>query len=569
MKFPITLLIIGIFLFIKNKDEITSFMKLQDSKVVSMILILSLFVLIYICRKNVEGLTARPECDYDGGGRCLNPNGGDTLPCCPDGKCPIEDGSCPPPSGGGGGGGGGGGDAGPGGGGQLCEELEEFEQCKPTICEDTSCSDPDLLFQSKEKRSNGVYGCASCKTLDPNRVKAREDMCSRLNCPGNESLLCYNKLKKDTCPNKKGRGSDCLVCIGEHQGPLRGAGCYQEDFDVYCRSNDDKYIEFYNSMAQPIYLLFDSKIPGGINFSVGKYDSSADFQPYNSPGIKELTEKGSYIEIPPKFSVFVGGDRKWISGMAAISPLEPQNETSINIAGMTALEWTIKSDSITGDISAVDGFNINGKVEVFGDIKCSGERMIENKPDLKCPEKKFQYMTGGDTQKKVKTCSLKKNIIDKIASPPGYPNLNCASGDCIGCPYKDVESCKGDNYRTDNVDCEKNLAGKYGCMAWWSVAPDAMDWKQLFDTDPNSSYYWAFAENKIQGKPKKNNPYPQEKGWINSIGQKCITGALTGVDCDGYVITSKKKPLISCEIDSGSDFLLKFTITNIIREWQQ
>lgn len=560
MKFPITLLIIGIFLFIKNKDEITSFMKLQDSKVVSMILILSLFVLIYICRKNVEGLTARPGCDYDGGGRCLNPNGGDTLPCCPNGKCPIEDGSCPPPSGGGGGGGGG--DT--GGGGQLCEQLEELDPCDPTVCKDTTCSrDPDLLFQSKDKTGE-VYGCANCETIEPNKVIAKEKWCSRLNCAGNESLLCYNKLKEDTCANKKGGGSDCLVCIDEHQGPLRGAGCSQEDFDVYCRSNDDKYIEFYNSMDQPIYLLFESPIPEGIIFSVGKYNPSAGFQ--GSPGgIIKLT-KGSYIEIPADLSVFVGGNRTWIAGMATISPLEPSRDESINTAGMTALEWTIKPDSITGDISAVDGFNINGKVEVFGDIKCSGERMIENKPDLKCL-KQFQYMTGGMLRQDVKTCSLKKKITDKIANPPNYPNLNCASGDCIGCPFEDVAGCK--QWDANNPNCEMNSEGKYGCMAWWSVAPDAMDWKQLFATDPNSSYYWAFAEQKIQGTPKENNPYPQEGGWLNSTGQKCITGALTGVDCNGYVITSEKKPIISCKIDPGSDFLLKFTITDIIREWQQ
>lgn len=545
MKFPITLLIIGIFLFIKNKDEITSFIKLQDSKVVSMILILSLFVLIYICRQNVESFIG---CDpnSDPPGKC--PGG---EPCPPSGECPS--------------GGGGGGDDG-GGGGQLCGKLEELDPCDSNVCEDTTCSrDPDLLFQSKGKTGD-VYGCATCETIEPNKVIAKRNWCSRLNCSGNESLLCYNKLKEDTCADKKGKGGQCLMCIGEHQGPLRGAGCSREDFDVYCRPNDDKYIEFYNSMAQPIYLLFESPIPEGIIFSVGKYDSSAGFQSSPSPGIIKLT-KGSYIEIPADLSVFVGGNRTWIAGMATISPLEPSSDESINNAGMTALEWTIKSDSITGDISAVDGFNINGKVEVFGDIKCSGERMIENKPDLKCP-KKFQYMTGGMLLQDVKTCSLKKKITDKIAYPPDYPNLNCASGDCIGCPYKDVESCKGDNYRTDNVNCEKNLAGKYGCMAWWSVAPDAMDWKQLFDTDPNSSYYWAFAENKIQGKPKKNNPYPQEKGWINSTGQKCITGA-SDVDCNGYIITSEKKPLISCEIDSGSDFLLKFTITQIIREWQQ
>ena len=560
MKFSITLLIIGIFLFIKNKDEITSFMKLQDSKVVSMILILSLFVLIYICRKNVEGLIG---CDPNTNppGRC--PGG---VPCPPSRVCPS-------------GGGGGGGDD--GGGGQDskidCKEVDTLPRCSEEECQIETCQEQGNIFQGKD--DNNKYICANCDNIGG---VEKSQFCSRKYCDQNSSLLCYQGLKHDC--NEKAKGEECSECVGEKQSDDRKDKCSLDDFTVFCRAKKEvefdkikfefdknKFIEFKNSTPQTIYLLSNRPKPNNITFSVGNYDGNHIFQgenvnyeSYGGGGIDY------YIEIPIGKSLFVESsvDKVWSAdigdnpGIAFISPNEPKGGP-IDASGLTALEWNIKNNELTGDISAVDGYNINANLEFFGDGKCSKRKVI-NTPNLECPEK-FQYKTGED--KNVKTCSLKKKFEnDKTLK---YKDLSCPNNDCVGCDWKD--KCPGWNAKDPCT--RENLAGKYGCMAWWTEGDEAKEWKGLFPGDSNEQYYWAFAEQKIRGTPKGTNPYTKLKdggvpaNWPEDYPTEvdCIDGGVEmseNSECEGLVITAKK-PQVVCN-DLGENFLLKFTITNIM-----
>lgn len=444
MKFPITLLIIGIFLFIKNKDEITSFMKLQDSKVVSMILILSLFVLIYICRQNVEGLIT---CNPTIGQMC--PPG--DIHCPPSGVCPSGGGgepdhpppdNIPQPSG-------------------ICGKLD------PQTC--TFFSGPGNFGGNCVDKTSPNNSCQP-KNKDECEKLARDngnfEWCN--NGPYKSELTNTNKYNVEVW-NNTDKPIFVLVNVKEPG--------YNDDFEEYWEPH------IFDIGANNEMMWEESlKGPGEITTSTKK---TADHFVYNLNPYQSL-----------RFKSGTGYIREWISGNISVV----SNNKNLDTTGLTKLEYTIKPhDNISADISAVDGFNIdvdfryyNGNGTNFDDThKLTCTILDKAKGKYNTTDNRIYLPTvdemGGEAKQ------FQETIISD-GDKCGIEN------NCSGCPTGE-NTCKEDASLSSGCDLFEKQK-KWGCYRFWydkDNNPKAAKWLDLFD-DECPIYGWAYDEVELKGK---------------------------------------------------------------------
>lgn len=374
---------------------------------------------------------------------------------------------------------------------------------------------------------------------------------------GDGAATCQDKMTELCAPARANSAGECLICMGQHQQQLQGAGCTNPDFDAFCAGGgggDGSYIQFMNKTGSPMYIYFDT-------------DPRHPERIFSPP----VVPKGNttWMIMVPNDGAFnvsssSGNIGDWTGAQCSITDRESYAGNNMNHAGLSSFEWTIDTanKTVAANISNVSGANVNGRMDITG-LTCD-KSTSQNNMDLSTTGtgcyKDFPFMTGGAND--IPTCSIKKS---SIGSAP-TSGLTCGDdNDCLGCPL--TEQCDwGGEYQSDCY--AKILQKKYGCLEWWTNNPKAIDWKNYNTANDSDAYWWGMGE-QILGSNTYDPSITYDGSALedNSQALKCINGADTDQGtCSGYIMTNPDGSLRTCQRPNSSDkFLIKFTITEIMK----